>query len=119
MTLSIANITSDCESPETVAGFWSQALERPVDPVPPGVEGFFATIGADDDGPTWMFLKVPEGKTTKNRLHLDLATDDAEGTVSRLVSLGATHVADKAEWGMQWTVMLDIEGNEFCVSEPH
>ena len=48
MTLSIANITFDCESPETVAGFWSQALERPVDPVPPGVEGFFATIGADD-----------------------------------------------------------------------
>ena len=119
MTLSIANITFDCEEPDAVAAFWSAALERPVDPVPPPAQGFMASIGGDRDGPTWLFLKVPEGKTAKNRLHLDLQTDDAGAEVDRLVALGATHLGDKDEWGLQWSVLHDVEGNEFCVAGPH
>ncbi len=63
-----------------------------------------------------MFLKVPEGKTVKNRVHLDLHADDPEAEVTRLLGLGASHVHEKKEWGSQWTTLADPEGNEFCVA---
>jgi predicted enzyme related to lactoylglutathione lyase len=63
-----------------------------------------------------LFVKVPELKTAKNRLHLDLAAPDVEAEVARLVELGAARVADTEEYGYTWTVMADPEGNEFCVA---
>ncbi|MFC6343180.1 VOC family protein, partial [Nocardioides hankookensis] len=68
------------------------------------------------DQPTWLFVRVPEPKTAKNRLHLDVAAPDVEAEVTRLVGLGATRVADTDEYGYTWTVMADPEGNEFCVA---
>ena len=70
-----------------------------------------------DGDPTWLFAKVPESKTAKNRMHVDLAAPDHEAEVARLVALGATRVADMEEWGYEWTVLQDPEGNEFCVAE--
>lgn len=70
-----------------------------------------------DDDPTWMFAKVPEPKTAKNRMHLDLMTPDPEAEIARLVGLGASRVADMEEYGYKWTVMADPEGNEFCVAK--
>ena len=67
--------------------------------------------------PTWLFNKVPEPKTAKNRMHVDLAAADREAEVARLVELGAKRVTDMDEWGYQWTVMQDPEGNEFCVAQ--
>ena len=64
-----------------------------------------------------MFAKVPEGKAAKNRMHVDMAAADQEAEVARLVELGATRVADMNEWGYEWTVMQDPEGNEFCVAK--
>ena len=61
--------------------------------------------------------RVPEPKTAKNRMHLDLTAPDPEAEVARLVELGATRVADMEEWGDQWTVLQDPEGNEFCVAQ--
>ncbi len=60
---------------------------------------------------------MPEPKTTKNRVHVDLVAEDRELEIDRLVQLGAIRVADKDEWGHQWTVMHDPEGNEFCVAK--
>ena len=71
-------------------------------------------LGGD---PTWLFARVPEPKTAKNRMHVDLAAPDREAEVARLVELGATRVADIDEWGYQWTVLQDPEGNEFCVAQ--
>jgi len=51
-------------------------------------------------------------------MHVDVAADDHEGEVERLVELGATRVADVDEWGYRWTVLHDPEGNEFCVVQP-
>ena len=80
---------------------------------------FFASIGAAEDiRPRWLFIKVPESKTAKNRCHLDMVTDDRPAEIERLVALGATHVADKDEWNFQWSVMNDPEGNEFCIAGP-
>jgi hypothetical protein len=111
----------------TVGRFWSAALSRPLDPK---ASSDFATIGfagrrnsvgwapvERDDDPTWMFAKVPEPKTAKNRMHLDLMTPDPEAEIAHLVGLGATRVTDMEEYGYEWTVMADPEGNEFCVAK--
>jgi predicted enzyme related to lactoylglutathione lyase len=50
-------------------------------------------------------------------MHVDMAAADLQAEVARLVELGATRVADMNEWGYEWTVMQDPEGNEFCVAQ--
>jgi hypothetical protein len=115
MTLSIAHVTFDCADAIELSKFWSQAIDRPVDD---GAEPFFASIGfpSTDDRPAWLFTQVPEGKSAKNRMHLDLTSDDRDAEVARLVGLGATEIDRHEEYGHAWTVMNDPEGNEFCVS---
>jgi len=114
MTLRLGNITLDCADPRSVAAFWSEVLGRPIDE---GGSEFFTTIGhRDESQPAWFFIKVPEGKTVKNRMHVDLRSDDRSAEVSRLVGLGARKHAEYDEYGHQWTTLFDIEGNEFCVS---
>ena len=119
MTVRLGNITFDCHDALVVGRFWSAALGRPraEDPEP---SEHFATIGGIDHdavGATqWLFAKVPEQKVAKNRVHLDLVTDDREKEIARLVELGATRGADHDEYGHSWTVMADPEGNEFCIA---
>ena len=124
MAVKIAAVTFDCEDALTVAQFWSAALDRPLDPKS---SSDFASIGMPqhrdtqgwrlDDEETWLFAKVPEKKVAKNRMHVDLAAPDREAEVARLLELGASRVADMNEWGYEWTVMQDPEGNEFCVAD--
>ena len=120
MTLRAANITFDCQDALAVGRFWSTALRRPLDP---DASTHFASIGrADPDPaqPNWYFAAVPEKPTpSKNRVHVDLEADDMATEVTRLLELGATHLADKAEYGHEWAVLQDPEGNEFCVSGEH
>ena len=127
MTIRIASVTLDCADALTVGRFWSAALGRPLDP---DASSEFAAIGfagrrdrvgwaaaERGDDPTWIFAKVPEPKTAKNRMHLDVIAADPEAEVARLVDLGATRVADVEQYGYTWTVMADPEGNEFCVAK--
>jgi predicted enzyme related to lactoylglutathione lyase len=116
MTARLANITLDCDDPMRVGTFWSAVLDRPLDDTS---AEYFASIGRADEArnePAWFFAKVPEGKTTKNRMHVDLLAPDRQAEVDRLTDLGATHVTDIEEWGHHWAVLQDPEGNEFCVS---
>ena len=114
MTLRLHNMTLDCADTAGVSVFWSTALGRPIDD---GGSEFFVSIGASDDNQTgWFFIQVPEGKTVKNRFHIDLRADDREVEVDRLVRLGAKRFADHDEYGARWTTLHDPEGNEFCVS---
>jgi predicted enzyme related to lactoylglutathione lyase len=117
MAVRVGNITFDCDDVLKVAHFWSAALERELDP---GASPGFASIGGGDAErveAAWYFEKVPEQKQAKNRVHLDLVDPDPS-TVDRLVSLGATLVAEHTIGGdrHRWTVMRDPEGNEFCVA---
>lgn len=112
--LAIAHVTFDCADAAELAGFWSAALGRPIDA---GASTYFATIGTAEAGPTWMFLKVDEPKTAKNRCHLDLTADDREAECKRLLDLGAQHVAEHDEYGHRWTVLRDPSGNEFCIAQ--
>ena len=115
MTLRLEHITFDCTEPMRIAAFWAAALGRQVDD---GASSFFASIGktASDGSVAMLFLAVPEPKSAKSRMHLDTHGDDRETEVVRLVSLGATRIAEKDEWGIRWTVMNDPEGNEFCIA---
>ncbi len=118
MSLGLAHITFDSAEPARLAAFWAAALGRPVDPVDEEASGFFASL--DDhvpDRPSWFFIRVPERKAGKNRVHVDLTAADREAEVARLVALGATACSEHDEWGAVWTTMLDPEGNEFCVGQ--
>lgn len=117
MTLKVGGIALDAEDTGALANFWSQATGFPVDFA---VEGF-AQLKTDESFGHFFFIKVPEGKTAKNRCHIDYEVDsDREGEIKRLVGLGAREVAtSQMDDGFTWTVMQDPEGNEFCVSEKH
>ena len=115
MTISLAHITFDCRDAARVARFWSVALGRSVDA---GASAQFASIGLPRAAgqQAWLFLQVPEEKTAKNRMHLDMHAEDRDTEVARLIELGATRIDEHREYGTQWVVMNDPEGNEFCVS---
>ena len=132
-------VTFDAADPARLARFWALALDYVVQPPPEGFaswEAWAESVGipeehwndmsavVDPDGvrPRLLFQKVPEGKSAKNRVHLDVnvgAPDHdrprVDAHVERLVSVGATLVADREERGERWVVMQDPEGNEFCV----
>ena len=120
MTIAFAHVTFDAVDAKALGTFWSEALGQPLDD---GAEVWFASInfrpGGAAAGPAWLFTQVPEPKTAKNRMHLDLLCEDRLSEAARLVALGATKVREVDEWDHQWTVMSDPEGNEFCISNAH
>jgi hypothetical protein len=73
-------------------------------------------IGGDGH-PELVFGTVPETKTIKNRLHIDLNPDDQDAEVERLLDMGARHI-DVGQVDQPWVVLADPEGNEFCVLTP-
>jgi predicted enzyme related to lactoylglutathione lyase len=105
----LASITFDCADALTVGRFWSAALDRPM---PDGATSDYVQLAGE---PAWSFMAVPEPKSGKNRLHVDLDVADREAVVERLVDLGATRLGDFDEQGYRWTTLADPEGNEFDV----
>jgi predicted enzyme related to lactoylglutathione lyase len=65
--------------------------------------------------PGLVFVPVSEGKSVKNRLHIDLAPDDRDAEVERIIGLGATRADVGQGEDVSWVVLADPEGNEFCV----
>jgi catechol 2,3-dioxygenase-like lactoylglutathione lyase family enzyme len=104
----------DCRDPEALAEFWCGALgfvvvsrtDREVDIAP-----------APGSFPGMALLKVDVAKAIKNRLHFDLNPQDRSVEVARLVRLGASVVDVGQPADAPWTVLVDAEGNEFCVLE--
>jgi predicted enzyme related to lactoylglutathione lyase len=110
--LSIETLSIDASNPLEIARFWEAAL------------GWRCTSDEDEDevavespdgSSTLLFLRVPEAKERKNRLHLDLRPDDRDAEVARLEGLGATRVDIGQGDEVTWVVLADPEGNEFCV----
>ncbi|AWW43342.1 glyoxalase [Streptomyces sp. AS58] len=122
MASKFTELAIDCADPDALARFWCSVLGYEVQKVEDGV----VTIGspAVPEGkerlgpvpPTLTFARVPEGKTVKNRLHIDVNPADREQDeeVRRLLGLGARR-ADVGQGGESWVVLTDPEGNEFCV----
>jgi Glyoxalase-like domain len=120
MSLRIQCLCIDAADPAKLASFWQSAL------------GWRRTFGADDEivleppegspedgvAPDLLFLRVPEGKAGKNRLHLDLRPVAQAAEVARLEQLGARRSDVGQGPGASWVVMADPDGNEFCVLKP-
>ena len=119
MPSSIRHITFDAADVERVGRFWADALgyvDHPENPNSPG-DPEWLLVPPDGAGPGLLFVPVPEGKTVKNRVHLDLQPDSTrDEEVERLLQFGATITADhRRPDGTGWVVLSDPEGNEFCV----
>jgi hypothetical protein len=118
MALSIGMVTVDCADPETLSGFWSAALDTTVLENYGGA--FIMLAPPPKGGPLLAFQLVPEPRSGKNRLHLDLGapTGGRQAEVERLVRLGATVLGERGDPAVfAWTTLTDPEGNEFCIGE--
>lgn len=117
MVAQLDTITFDCADPGQLAEFWARSLGWEVSDVDD--EGASISPPGTIDETPWQglyFQKVPEGKVVKNRVHLDLRPPDSmTAEVARSVAIGATVQARVDVEGSFWTVMLDPEGNEFCI----
>lgn len=130
-------VTFDCADADRMSDFWATALDYTLQPPPDGFDSWEAALEAHGipvppageisavvdpagKGPRLLFLRVPEPKAGKNRVHLDIRAggdDDAKlAKVAQLVAAGATEVRRVDEHGGWWVVMEDPEGNEFCVT---
>lgn len=137
-------IVFDAADPARLGEFWAQALGYVSDPLPEGFatwpealkafgvpeahwEDAWAVVDPDGVGPRLFFQRVPEAKTVKNTVHVDVRVKDhatspdeqvvaLEAEVERLVALGARVVERRTEMGSSFVVMQDVEGNELCLS---
>jgi len=138
-------VTFDCGDPAALAEFWAEVLDYRLQSPPPGFDSWDAAleamnipperrndasalVGSDGAGPRVFFQRVPEGKTAKNRVHLDVRAVPGltgeermaalEKESARLVALGASRVQrfePDPPLGTGHIVMTDPEGNEFCL----
>ncbi|MQA10378.1 MAG: VOC family protein [Pseudonocardiaceae bacterium] len=112
MTMQLGMVTIDCENPQQLARFWTHALDVKV----AGDYGDFLFLDAAAEGGVRLgFQRVPEPRQGKNRVHVDFGTIDRPAEVRRLVRLGATELAQHSVPGLNWTVLADPGGNQFCV----
>jgi predicted enzyme related to lactoylglutathione lyase len=113
MTAFIKYVTFDCADPRGLSAFWSEVTGYQS----VAEEDDFAALAAPDHRGVRgiLFWRVPEPKTAKSRMHVDLATKNPQNEIERLLALGATKVEYREGNGSSWTVMLDPEGNEFCI----
>jgi predicted enzyme related to lactoylglutathione lyase len=117
VSLRIQCLCIDARDPSSLAAFWSSALgwRRTADE--PDEVALEPPEGSAEEGivPDLLFLRVPEEKSVKNRLHIDLRPGDQQGEVERLEALGAKRVSVGQTGEETWVVLSDPEGNEFCV----
>jgi predicted enzyme related to lactoylglutathione lyase len=115
MTSLVRHLTFDSNAPLALARFWSDVTGWPIHAESDETE---ALVEAPAPMPGMLFLLVPEGKTAKNRIHFDLQPQDRtrDEELARVLGLGAKQVADHRQPdGTGWVVLVDPEGNEFCV----
>jgi len=104
----------DCSDPRRLADFWAAVLDWRVED---DGDDEVAVVDPEGKAPPLLFLPVPEGKTVKNRLHIDVSPDPGtqDQEVERILALGATHADVGQGPDVSWVVLADPEGNEFCV----
>ena len=121
MDIRIQCLSVDSTEPRKIAAFWAQALGWRLTADQDDNDNDEVCIeppeGSPEDGvaPDILFLRVPEDKAVKNRLHLDLRPKDQAAEVARLEALGARRVDVGQGPESTWVVLADPDGNEFCV----
>ena len=112
----LREVVIDCRESQVIATFWAEVLGWPLVVDPRGFCWMSASGDLTAQAPLLVFVPVPESKTVKNRLHLDLAPSgcDQQDELGRLLSLGARRI-DIGQGNAGWIVLADPEGNEFCL----
>jgi predicted enzyme related to lactoylglutathione lyase len=120
MSLRVQCLNIDSRDPKRIADFWEAVLGWRRTHEDPDEVVLEPPAGSREDGvvPDILFARVPEEKTVKNRLHLDLRPDDQAAEVERLEKLGARRVSVGQGDDVSWVVLADPDGNEFCVLRP-
>jgi predicted enzyme related to lactoylglutathione lyase len=114
-TTATISLTLDCADPKRLAMFWSEALGYQEAAT---VDNFVVLAPAPGTaGPKLALQRVPEPRTPKNRMHIDIWVTDIDSEAARLEALGARRLQEKPfdEHGLRWFQLADPEGNEFCV----
>ncbi|MFJ9614425.1 VOC family protein [Streptomyces noursei] len=111
----VRHLTFDCSDAYRLGQFWAAVLDGSLadDDAPGDPEAVVTAPGS-----ALLFITVPEGKTVKNRVHMDLQPQDRsrDEEVARVLALGATVVEDhRKPDGTGWVTLADPEGNEFCI----
>ena len=108
-------VVLDCSDPEMLMGFWQEALGYRVHYSEPSLA---VLVPQDVKTSPLLLQRVPEPKAGKNRMHVDIVTEDVEVEVERLEALGARRLHDDVRtFGpTRWVTMADPENNEFCIS---
>jgi Glyoxalase-like domain len=135
-------VAIDCSAPHDLADWWAEVLGWQVEPQDEAFIRRMIEVGAaseedtarhkgalvwkegaairspDPDRPRLLFQQVPEAKTVKNRVHLDVrvGADRREAEVARLLGMGATELWRASQGPYEWATLADPEGNEFCVT---
>ncbi|MFE2286412.1 VOC family protein [Streptomyces sp. NPDC059443] len=114
----IHQITIDAQEPYRLAQFWSAVTGFPIHPDDQTDDPEISLVTGQPGVPGLLFIRVPEEKSIKNRVHLDImptsGTRDEE--VERIIGLGAKLLDDRRrEDGTGWVVLADLEGNELCI----
>ena len=116
MSLDIVCVSIDTHDPDRIATFWEEALGWRRTDVDSDEVALNSEEGQLASGVSCMlFLRVPDDKTVKNRVHLDLRPHDQAEEVERLEKLGARRADVGQGDDVTWIVMADPDGNEFCV----
>ena len=113
MAITIGYVTIDCADPKTLGRFWSEALGWSI--TYEEADGVLLA-GTADACPQLFLQAVPESKTVKNRVHVDLDADDFAAELERLVGLGASVLNQTGDDTKHSAVLADPEGNEFCLA---
>lgn len=110
----------DCGDLERSAAFWGAALGYRWKPKESPDDRYLWLLPESGEGIELLLQRVPESKTVKNRMHLDLRVRELKGEVERLCSLGARRLTREPVRGSGWIwhILADPDGNEFCVLEP-
>ncbi len=116
MNAIVGTVMIDCNDLDGMVEFWAQALDLEVKVRYPD----YVWLGRlSEKGPALAFQRVPEPREGKNRLHLDLVSEDPAAFATRVKELGGSKVEEREMSGFHWTVLADPEGNVFCVTKPH
>jgi predicted enzyme related to lactoylglutathione lyase len=109
------SVVLDCLDPDALVPFWQEALAyQLVD----SLDGYRILVPREGEppGPVLILQPVPEPKTVKNRMHVDVHPDDAAAHVRHLEALGATRLGEPVEaFGVSWQTLADPEGHELCI----
>ena len=113
MALTLGMITMDTTDAEALAGWWAEQTGASIGET---YDGWFVMVSGGGLPATLAFQKIDDPTPGKNRVHLDLTTDDLDAEVERLLGAGASMVGRRGDENFRWVTLADPDGNHFCVA---